>query len=311
MTGADHESWVEPHVRIPMSDGVELDADLYLPAIDATTSGGRWPTLLWYDPYRKDDVPRVAKRTEIYLARRGFVVAVRIDVRGSGSATGTAADEYCEQELADGVEAIAWLARAAVVQRQRGDVRQLVRRLQQPPGRDAAAARAQGDRPMYFTDNRYTDDCHYKGGPADAVRPLGVRADHGGPKRPAADPEAVGDEWAPVWDDHLKAEPGCSTGSSIRHLTNTGSTARSARITGRSKPLRTCSVDGETGTNSNLRTFERCGAKKVIVGPWLHTLPDVGVPGPRIDLTHELARFFEYWLTGVDNGVMDEPPVTI
>ena len=65
-----------------MSDGVELDADLYLPTIDATTSGARWPTLLWYDPYRKDDVPRAAKRTEIYLARRGFVVVV-LDVRGT------------------------------------------------------------------------------------------------------------------------------------------------------------------------------------------------------------------------------------
>ena len=36
-----------------------------------------------------------------------------------------------------------------------------------------------------------------------------------------------------------------------------------------------------------------------------------GMPGPRIDHLHEMARFYDYWLKGVDNGVMDEPPVTI
>jgi hypothetical protein len=49
----------------------------------------------------------------------------------------------------------------------------------------------------------------------------------------------------------------------------------------------------------------------MLIGPWLHVAPDVGVPGPRIDHLHEMTRFFDYWLKGVDDGVMAEPPITL
>ncbi|MEZ4726749.1 MAG: hypothetical protein R3E79_06410 [Caldilineaceae bacterium] len=39
------------HVRIPMSDGVELDVNLYMP--DAQ---GQFPVVFDYYPYRKDDL---------------------------------------------------------------------------------------------------------------------------------------------------------------------------------------------------------------------------------------------------------------
>ncbi len=35
------------------------------------------------------------------------------------------------------------------------------------------------------------------------------------------------------------------------------------------------------------------------------------IPGPRIDHLHEMARFYDYWLRGVENGVMDEPPIAL
>jgi putative CocE/NonD family hydrolase len=62
--------------------------------------------------------------------------------------------------------------------------------------------------------------------------------------------------------------------------------------------------------------------QRLIIGPWGHLLPytvpssrgtgdiDFG-PAALIDLSETLARWFDYWLKDVDNGVMDEPPVTI
>ena len=42
--------------------------------------------------------------------------------------------------------------------------------------------------------------------------------------------------------------------------------------------------------------------QKMIIGPWFH--------GDRvIDLAAEYLRWFDFWLKGVDNGVMDEAPV--
>ena len=37
------------------------------------------------------------------------------------------------------------------------------------------------------------------------------------------------------------------------------------------------------------------------------TYPDDAYPGPNVDWHHEMVRFFDHWLKGVDNGVMDEP----
>jgi uncharacterized protein len=75
---------VMKHVRIPMADGLELDANLYMPAVE-----GKFPAVFDYYPYRKDDLSAGGMRVHHYFAERGFV-AIRIDVRGTGSSSGTA-----------------------------------------------------------------------------------------------------------------------------------------------------------------------------------------------------------------------------
>ena len=43
--------------------------------------------------------------------------------------------------------------------------------------------------------------------------------------------------------------------------------------------------------------------QKLVIGPWSHT----GAGG--FDIRGERIRWFDHWLKGVDNGVMDEPPI--
>jgi len=62
--------------------------------------------------------------------------------------------------------------------------------------------------------------------------------------------------------------------------------------------------------------------QRLIIGPWGHLLPyttpssrgagdiDFG-PNALIDLSETLLRWFDYWLKDVDNGMMDEPPVSV
>ena len=62
-------------------------------------------------------------------------------------------------------------------------------------------------------------------------------------------------------------------------------------------------------------------AQKVVIGPWVHNLGNSGVETTtgdvdfgecvRLDLMNEHLRWFDYWLKGVDNGVMSEPPVNV
>src|ERR1700722_750021 len=95
------------HVLIPLRDGTQLAARIWLPE-DAESDPV--PAILEYLPYRKrDGTYERDALTHPYLAGHGYA-GVRVDIRGTGESDGLLADEYSLQELADGVEVIAWLA---------------------------------------------------------------------------------------------------------------------------------------------------------------------------------------------------------
>src|ERR1700694_3123057 len=99
---------------IPMSDGVRLSATLYMP--DNAKAGEKFPALLEYLPYRKDDATAARDYpVHAWFAARGYV-SVRVDIRGFGASEGTPTDrEYSEQEQLDGEQVIAWLANSTLV----------------------------------------------------------------------------------------------------------------------------------------------------------------------------------------------------
>jgi putative CocE/NonD family hydrolase len=93
-------------VRVPMRDGVELVADLYLPADDATPR----PALLQRTPYDRTDSEMTVVAQGIEPAEavaRGFAVVVQ-DVRGRYASAGEFAP--FEQEGDDGEDTLAWIA---------------------------------------------------------------------------------------------------------------------------------------------------------------------------------------------------------
>ncbi|MGD9028746.1 MAG: CocE/NonD family hydrolase [Anaerolineae bacterium] len=300
---------VVKNVSIPMSDGTVLAADMVMPE-----AAGPFPVVFDYYPYRKDDLSADGLRRQRYLAERGYV-AVRLDVRGTGSSTGIAEDEYVLQEQLDAVEAIDWMAQqpwstgsVGMFGTSYGGFNSLQVAMHRPPALKAIC-------PMYFTDNRYTDDCHYKGG---ALQMLFDLARYGlwmvVYNALPPHPQAPGLDWAATWEQRLEEnEPWILNW--LSHQTydsywKHGSLCEDYEAIQCAAFLIGGWRDGYT--NCNLRTFQhlRC-PKKLLIGPWLHAQPDTGVPGPNIDHLHETVRFFDHWLKGIDNGVMDEPPITI
>ena len=49
---------------------------------------------------------------------------------------------------------------------------------------------------------------------------------------------------------------------------------------------------------------------RTIVGNWVHGLPSSATPGPNLDELHEMVRFFDRWLKGIENGADAEPAIT-
>jgi uncharacterized protein len=94
-------------VWIPMKDGVRLAATLYMP--EGAKPGDKFPALLDYLPYRKDDATAAEDYSKnAYFARRGYVGA-RLDIRGFGASEGRPTDrEYSEQEQSDREQVIHW-----------------------------------------------------------------------------------------------------------------------------------------------------------------------------------------------------------
>lgn len=295
-------------VHVPMSDGTFLAADLFLP--DAS---GRFPVVFDYYPYRKDDTTASRLREHRYFARHGYV-AIALDVRGTGNSGGVAVDEYVLQEQLDAVDAIEWMSKqpwsngnVGMFGISYGGFNSVQVAMHRPPALKAIC-------PMYFTDNRYTDDCHYKGGALQMLYDIGTYGLSMVVRNAMPPyPRGTGAEWARIWEEHLESEPWILRWLENQTLNDYWRHGSLCEDYGAIE----CAVyifggwrDGYT--NCNLRTFQhlRC-PKKALIGPWLHIVPELGVPGPRIDHIYEMIRFFDYWLKGIDNGVMDEPPITI
>lgn len=302
------------NVMIPMRDGVRLAADLYMPHGEAATRGrDRFPVVMDYIPYRKDEV-NPSYDYYSYLPKHGYIVA-RVDIRGTGASEGVNVDEYTLQEQLDGYDAIEWLAaqpwcdgHVNMMGISYGGFTCLQVASHAPPHLTSII-------PVDFTDDRYTDDCHYRGGLMRKYYDIG----HYGNMMivyNAMPPhmEWSGERWAALWEEHLACnEPYLLKW--FKHQTD-GDYWRPGSV--RDFPERIkCPVfmiggwkDGYT--NPPFRLMQSLQVpRKVLIGPWNHAMPDVGVPGPRIDYLHEVVRWLDYWCKGEQNGVMDEPPVVI
>ncbi|HLF26258.1 MAG TPA: CocE/NonD family hydrolase [Anaerolineae bacterium] len=311
---------VQYNVRVPVRDGLELSANLFMPVsrrsrLPTATSDEKFPAILEMIPYRKDDWRYNADHQRgTYFAQRGYAFC-RLDVRGTGSSPGVARDEYTPVETQDGYDAVEWLAAQAWCNGNvgmwgvsYGGFTAIQVALLQPPHLKAII-------PMYATDDRYTDDVHYLGGcmvlselAQYAISQIGMNALP--PK-----PEYAGRDWAELWQARLAHTPPWLI-EWLREPTD-GPYWRSGSLAPNYNRI-TCAIFSIGGwmdgyTNPVLRMQTQCvnAPRKALIGNWVHSTPDSAYPGPNLDYLHEMDRFFEYWLKGIDNGVMDEPPLTI
>ncbi len=309
------------NVRLPTRDGLELSANLFMPE---AAPGEKFPAVLEMIPYRKDDWRYLADHQRMtYFAQRGYV-GCRVDVRGTGSSQGIARDEYTPDESRDGYDAVEWLAaqpwcngRVGMWGISYGGFTAIQTAMLRPPHLQAIV-------PMYATDDRYTDDVHYLGGcPAVselaqyAVSQVAMNALPPKPPGPfwrgAGAGEYASDEWIRQWKERLEQTP-CWPIEWLRHQTD-GPYWRSGSLAPDYARIQ-CAIFHIAGwmdgyPDPALRMQAHCTApRKTLIGSWAHLTPDHAYPGPTLDYLHEMVRFFDHWLKGADNGVMDDPPLT-
>jgi predicted acyl esterase len=288
---------------ITVQDGTRLAATYYRPV--PKTPNESFPVLFEFLPYRKDDGGYMGNYSlYAYFVRRGYIL-VRVDIRGTGSSEGIfPIREYSEQELDDAVDIIAKLAamsgsngRVGMWGISWGGFNAIQVAMRRPPAlRTILAAMA--------TDDLYHDDIHYIDGAFHI------------------------DEWA-FWFDHSKAIPQ----SPLYPLDEAYFRDRFESYPGLLTYLRE-QRDGDFWRKNSLRwQYEKLQIPcyligglldgyrdsiprmlenmtvpiKAELGPYNHSWPDDGVPGPNYEWRYEAVRWWDHWLKDRETGVLEDP----
>jgi predicted acyl esterase len=297
---AEPAGQAQTDVRIPMADGVELAATLYLP----DPALGPQPCIIEALPYRKDDLTSGYAPEYIRLRDQHAYAVCRIDLRGTGSSGGDAVDEYPAQEQRDLAAAMAWLASQdwcdggiGMYGTSYSGFNSLQMACERPPELKAIIA-------IYATDDRYTDDVHYRGGALKLLDLLDYNHYMTAMNALPPVPAVWGPDWREEWRRRVDVnEPWLLTwmreqvdGAYWRHGSVRPDYDRIAC------PTMIVAGWADGYRNNSFRMIERLRAQGVphhlLAGPWAHASTDGSLPGPRIDSVPLMVAWWDRWLRG-------------
>jgi len=306
--------------RVPMRDRVELSADVYRP-----DAAGRFPVILLRTPYTKTSASTL-KIAQDFVSH-GYVV-VSMDVRGRGDSDGTFTP-YVNDGV-DGYDAIEWCAAQAwstgkvgTIGGSYNGVIQWLTAVQQPPHLTAMI-------PMVSPSDPFVE------WPTGLPLPQTLSWFHFTSGKVAQNMAAV--DWNKLyWHlpmntmDDTMGRPNRNWDEEIEH-SKLDSWWERKRYQNKFNRVQVPALgisgwydDEQIGTPLNFAGMTAKGidervrrGQKLLMGPWPHAINSTSKLGQVdfgssaiIDLNGLWLRWFDYWLKGVDNGIMSEPPVRI
>ncbi|MFT5209393.1 MAG: putative CocE/NonD family hydrolase [Flavobacterium sp.] len=293
-------------VWITMPDGVRLAADVFWPTGADKTN--RFPVLLEYLPYRKNESLARNYALYSYFLERGYIVA-RVDIRGTGNSEGvTIPYEYSDIELDDGERVIEWLSgqewstgNIGMFGISWGGFNSIQMAMRNPPALKAFVS-------LMSTEYLYQEDVHYIDGIMhtdswmmgnDLYNAL-----------PGAPDFVMDQQWI---ENRFNVEPSVYT---YMRQQRDGPFWDRASARGQYEKIKVPGYhiggwfDGYR--NSLPRMLEKVDAPvKAMIGPWDHDFPHSAWHKPRMEWRHEAVRWFDHWLKGEDSGILEEPKFAV
>jgi len=324
---------VQRDISIPMSDGTILDCDLFHP-----DAHGKFPTILGVHGYPKSwqSAPAIPRgvytggypngQSQVgdpnFYVRRGYAQVIA-NVRGSGKSCGRHAN-YDSREVEDTYEIIEWIAAqpwsdghvgmfgisyASITQQQVASLN--------PPSLKAIFA------PYGYGD--FYRDKYYHGGILSHVYLTSWAKNF---RAVSWSREKLGDEkYDEAIVELLRNEDICVVPTLVKALQNPGvgenpfvvdiliNAFDGPYYEERNVRYHTIKVPSYVGADWGCFGLHLPGAfhgwenikspKKMVIGPPIQ--PD----RPLYQYQYESLRWFDYWLKGMDNGIMDEPPIRL
>ncbi|HLN05036.1 MAG TPA: CocE/NonD family hydrolase [Acidimicrobiales bacterium] len=289
--------------RVEMADGVELSVGLRVPSPggdSASRQSTKVPVLLDCHPYRKDDLFSF-RGLGLYESfnDRGFATA-RLDVRGTGRSAGTVpSSEYSLTEIGDCVEVIDWLSRQSWCNGAVGmwgiswsAINTLLVAGRRPEALKACMA-------IHPSDELFASDIHFIDGLLHYdLYELSIDLLNSVTPGPEfeLDEQMLADRFdQPPW-----------MGGWLQHQTNDGYW-RLRSLAPHYERI-ACPVFLVGGWYDGyhecvFRLLERLDVPvEACIGPWSHTLPHMGGPGPAVDWPSQACDWWDRWLRPTGAG---------
>jgi predicted acyl esterase len=297
-------------VSITMPDGVRLAANLFRP--EAAAKEDRFPVLLEYLPYRKDD-GLYERDWDLYsyLTANGYA-CVKVDIRGTGRSEGDPPPhEYSEIEHSDCDEVISWLAEQPWSTGAVGmwgiswggfNSIQMAMRPDTPSALRAIVA-------VDASDQLFHDDVHYIDGMFHVDEyDVMIDLDMARSGAPGFDlDEAMlaarfdAPPWKLLWLKEQRDGPFWQRASLAPGY-------RRLRL-----PAYLIGGWYDGYRDSVFRMLANCTNVPVraLVGPWNHAWPHDSNYGPEVEWRADVVRWWDRWLRDEQNGIEDEPKLSL
>ncbi len=292
---------------LTMKDGVKLSVTFLKPV--PRSPDEKFPILLEYLPYRKDDSFYTRDYPiHTYFARRGYIQA-KVDIRGTGSSAGAVPPrEYSEKELDDAVEVIDQISkmpesngRVGMWGKSWGGFNSIQVAMRQPPALKTIIA-------IMATDDLFHDDIHYIDGAFHVDQFMPEMDLENILPRP---PDYALDE--AYFRDRFNHYPWFLTYAK-NQLDGDFWRKNSLRWQYDKIQIPTYLIGGllDGYRDSIPRMLENMEVPvRTVIGPYKHDFPDEGVPGPNYEWKHEAVRWWDYWLKDKKTGVLGDARLTV
>ncbi|MBN1562271.1 MAG: CocE/NonD family hydrolase [Anaerolineae bacterium] len=322
---AMYDEWVRESRYVEVRDGTQLAVDIYRPAVDGVPVDDPLPVLWTHHRYHRANVSDDGRVIGIVEARpslqtmlkHGYVIAA-VDVRGGGASFGTRRGPFTPEEAQDAYDMTEWFAAQPWCDGNVGmyglsylAITQYMAASTQPPHLKAIF-------PMMAMYDLY--DFVYHGGILHENFVLmwgtgNVALDNLIPAAPVdADTDqtllkAALKEHRQNWNiyDIALANPyrdGAATSDNTPIYNEFGPANYLDQINESGVAIYTLAGWYDMYPRDAALWFNNLTVpQKIVFTPWSHN----GSGG--FDIAVEHLRWFDYWLKGIDNGIMDEPPI--
>ncbi|MFW6140441.1 MAG: CocE/NonD family hydrolase [Acidobacteriota bacterium] len=326
-----YDSWVRASQYVTMRDGTQIAIDIIRPAVDGKPVEEPLPVIWTHTRYRRasqDDEGNIHSTAESFyiipLLKHGYVVAAA-DVRGSGASFGTWQGIFTKEETQDAYEINEWLASQPWCDGQVGmfggpylGITQLMAASTQPPHLKAIF-------PMVAL-----FDLYEIGSPGGVLRDDFLRTwseltqiMDTQPGVIPVDEDPEGKMLKKALEEHHGNRSLVEIMASLKYRDDQDPVTQAypfrewhpagfiKEINDSGIPMYIWGGWFDSFTKDTFLIYKNFTTpRKLLIGAWSHSPGNKEIRDHEFNLLAvEQLRWFDYWLKGIDNGIMEKPPI--